>query len=88
MIVRRGRPLEPGALCRNGMGVIEPDQPCAIGGMQRERIGQAVWTPLAGFDSLDLELDPIALFETVNASIKSQQEYKSIFVWLGVHIIS
>jgi len=38
--------------------------------MQRERIGQPVWPFLGRLDALDLELDPIALFEMMDASIK------------------
>jgi hypothetical protein len=41
---------------------------------------------LAGFYALDLELDPVALFE-MDAAIESQQELKSVFGCAVIYII-
>ena len=43
---------------------------------------------LGGLDALDLELDPIALFEAMNAPIEGQQEFKPVIRRLVFHIIS
>jgi len=34
---------------------------------------------LGHLDALDLELDPVALFEMMDATIESEQEFKSAF---------
>lgn len=39
-------------------------------------------------DALDLEFDPVALFEMMDATIEGQQELKRIFRWLFLHLIS
>jgi len=88
MICRWRLASEPGAHGRNGMGVVEADQPRAIGRVQRERVGQTVRAFLGRLDALDLELDPVALFEMMDAAIESQQELKSVFGSAALHIIS
>jgi len=62
--------LETGTSRRNAVRVVEADQSRPVRRMQRERIGQSVWPFLGRPDALDLELDPIALFEMMDASIK------------------
>jgi hypothetical protein len=54
------------------MGVVEADQPRAIRCVQRERVGQAVRPLTACFDTLDLELDPVAFFEVMNTPIEGK----------------
>jgi len=58
--------------------VVEADQSRTVRRVQRERIGQPVWPFLGHLDALDLELDPTALFEMMDAPIKCQQELKSV----------
>ena len=43
---------------------------------------------LGRLDTLDLELDPVAFFEMMDASIKGQQELKSVFGRSVGHIMS
>nr|WP_294505857.1 hypothetical protein [uncultured Rhodopila sp.] len=65
------------------MSIVEAHQPAALGVMQGEGIAQAV-RPLGGCcAALDLEFEPVSLFEMVNAAIKRQQELKGVFVGNG-----
>jgi hypothetical protein len=43
---------------------------------------------LSHLDALDLELDPVALFEMMDAAIEGQQELKSVFGSAVLYIIS
>ena len=43
---------------------------------------------LGGLDTLDLELDPVTLFEMMDAPIESQQEFESVLGCLIIHIMS
>jgi hypothetical protein len=70
------------------MGIVETDQSRAIRRVQRERVGQSVRSLLGRLDALDFELDPVALFEMVDATIESQQEFESVFGCSVVHIMS
>jgi hypothetical protein len=69
------------------MGVIEADQPRAIRSMQRERVRQSVRALLDVVGALDLELDPIAFFEMMDASIEGQQELKPIIGLFVYHVL-
>jgi hypothetical protein len=61
------------------MRVVEPDQPGAVRRMQCERVRQAVWPLLGCLDALDLELEPVALFEMMDAPIEREQELQPVF---------
>src|SRR5436309_2394449 len=70
------------------MSVIEANEPRAIRCMQCEGIGEAMRPRSRRLDALDLELDPVALFELVDTPIESQQKLKAVIgVSLG-HFIS
>ena len=62
------------------MSVVKAQQPGALGIMQRERVMQAVRTLRRCLGTLDLELQPEALFEVMNAGIERQQEFQRVFV--------
>jgi hypothetical protein len=79
VIARRRRPPEAGTPGRNAVGVVEADQPRAVRRVQRERVGQAVRSLPGRLDALDLELDPVALFEVVDARVESQQKLEGVF---------
>ena len=64
----------------HAMGVIKPHQPPAGRRMQRERIPQTMRTFPCWQHPLDLKLQPIALFEDVDASIKRQQIFERVIV--------
>jgi len=51
-----------------------PSGACSV-----NRVRQAVRTLFGRFDALDLALDPVALFEMMDASIESKQEFESVF---------
>src|SRR5271166_5407521 len=61
--------FEPGTYGWHAVGIVEADQPRAVRSVQRERVGQAVRALLGRLDALDFELDPVALFQMMNASI-------------------
>jgi hypothetical protein len=73
------------------MRIVEPDQPIAVRVMQGEGVAQTVRTLRRRLAPFDLELQPIALFEVVDAAIKPQQELKCVLVrnrpplWLSYH---
>ena len=64
--------LEPRADDSDSVSVVETDQPCAVRRMERERISQSMRPILTLLDPLDLELDPVPLFEVVDAPIEGQ----------------
>jgi hypothetical protein len=70
------------------MRVVEPDQPGTVRRMQRERVRQAVWSLLGCLDALDLKLEPVALFEMMDAPIEREQELEPVFGFASDHIIS
>ena len=70
------------------MGVVEPDQPLAVRRMQRERIRQAVRSLLGRRDALDLELEPVALLEMMDAAIEGQQKLDPVIGAAIFNIIS
>src|SRR5581483_9643740 len=75
-VVARRRPfLEARACGCDLMGVIETDQPRTIRRMERQRIGQSMRPSFTPRDLSDLESDPIALFEMMNAPVEGQQEF-------------
>lgn len=80
MIVLSGALLEPRTLRRNAVGIVEADQPHALRIMQCERITEAMRSLWRRIGALDLELEPVALFEVVNAAIECQQIFKRVFV--------
>ncbi len=73
------------------MSVIEPQEPRSLWVVQRKSVAQAVGTFRGRLHPLDLELEPIALFEMVDAPVEAQQKFKRVFVGNGtpsLHIIS
>ena len=69
------------------MGVVEADQSRAIRRVQRERVRQAVRSLLGRLDALDFKLDPVALFEMMDAPIESEQEFEPVFGRPSMHIM-
>ena len=65
---------------RHAMRIVEPDQPIAVLVVQGEGVAQTMRARRRRLAPLDLELQPIALFEVVDAAIKPQQELKCVFV--------
>ena len=88
MIARLWLSFEPGTYGWHAVGIVEADQPRAVRSVQRERVGQAVRALLGRLDALDFELDPVALFQMMNASIESQKEFESLFGRSLFHIMS
>jgi hypothetical protein len=80
MVMIDGASLEARAFCAYAMGIIEPDQSRPFGVMQRERVAQPVRPFRRRCRAPDLELDPVALFEVMDASIERQQKFKRMFV--------
>ena len=68
------------ALRRHAVRVVKPDQTMPVRIVQRERIAQPVRPFWRRLRPLDLELQPVALGEVVNAAIKSEQKLKGVFV--------
>jgi hypothetical protein len=66
------------------MRIVEPDQPVAVGAMQRQRIAQTMWPFRCRPRALDLEFHPIALFKVMDAAIECEQEFKRVLVGNGV----
>lgn len=83
VIVLSARPVEPRALRQHPVGIVEADQPIAVRVVQRERIAHSVRTFWRRRNPFDLELQPIALFEMMNASIKGQQNLKCVLIRNG-----
>ena len=65
------------------MCVVKTHQTIPIGIVQRERIAQPMRSLWRRFRPLDLEFQPVALFEVVNAAIKAEQKLKCVFVRNG-----
>ena len=62
------------------MRVVETDQPYALRIVQCERIAEPVRPLCRWRDALELELEPVALFEVMNAPIERQEEFERVFV--------
>jgi hypothetical protein len=62
------------------MRIVEPQQPVAVRVVQSEGVAQTVGAFRRWLTPLDLELQPITLFEVVDAAIKPQQELKCMRV--------
>lgn len=70
------------------MGIVEPDQPGAIRGMQREGVGETMWPLRRYLHSFDLKGEPIPLLQVVNAAIEVQQELEGVLWPFIFHIMS
>jgi hypothetical protein len=88
MIARSAAALESRTAVRNFVGIVEADQPLAVGCVQRERVRQTVGTCLGRAHARALELEPIASLEVMNAAVEGQQELGPMFVDVSIHIIS
>jgi len=73
---------------RHAMCVVEAYQPSARWLVQGEGIGQTVGPSLVRFDSLDPELEPISLFEVVNAPVKGEKKLDLMFRTRIFHILT
>jgi anti-sigma-K factor RskA len=62
------------------MCVVESDQPVAARIMQGEGVAQTVRTFRRWLASLDLEFQPVALFQVMDAAIEPKQEFKRVLV--------
>jgi hypothetical protein len=62
------------------MRVVEPDQPVAVRVVQGEGVAQTMRALRRRRAPLDLELQPITLFEVLDTAIKPQQEFKCVLV--------
>jgi hypothetical protein len=80
MVDSRRSFLEPGSRHRDGMGVVKPDQPCAIRIVERERVPQAMWPPPCPACPLDLEFRAIAAFVPMAAAIKGKEKFECMFI--------
>jgi hypothetical protein len=79
-------PLESRAPGRHVVRVVESDQSLAARRVQCKRVGEAM-RPLGGRpNTRDFELQPIALFEMMNAAVEPQQELEAM-IWPTIHII-
>lgn len=62
------------------MRVVEANELVAAWIVQGERITQPMWPFRRRLPAFDLELDPVALFEVVDAAIERQQELKCVVI--------
>jgi hypothetical protein len=71
------------------VGIVEPDQPGAGRRAQGERVREAVGSLLGCLDAPDLELEPLAYLEVMDAPIEREQELEPIlgFPVLSYHLI-
>ena len=70
---------EARAARRNAMCVVEPEKPPSVRTVQCECVTQTVRPFTCLTDAHNLELEPIALFEVMNAAIKVQQKFECVF---------
>jgi len=80
VIVRHAWPAKPRAVRQHSVGIVETNQPIAVRIVQRERVAQPMRTFLRRHDPLDLEFQPVAVFEMMNAAIKRQQKLQCVLV--------
>jgi hypothetical protein len=73
MIVLDARSAKARTQRTDSVGVVEPDKPLAVGVMQGECVAQPVWSPGRRRHALDLEFQPITLFEMVDAAIEPER---------------
>jgi hypothetical protein len=57
MVAHTRRPLQARTLGRNAVSIVEADQPRAVRRVQRERVGEAMWSLFGCCDPLDVELE-------------------------------
>ena len=88
MIMSLGTPSGTLPGSRHAMSVVEAYQPSARWLVQGEGIGQTVGPSLVRFDSLDPELEPISLFEVVNAPVKGEKKLELMFRTRIFHILT
>lgn len=60
------------------MGIVEAYEPATLRIVKRERISEAVRSCEAGADLPDLELQPISLFQVVNAAVERQKKFEGM----------
>ena len=83
MIVLNPRRVEARTNRVDPMRVVKTEESISVGVMQRECVAQPVWPRRSRNHSLDLELEPMALFKMMDATIKTQKEFKRVFVRYG-----
>lgn len=76
-----------GFKARNNMGIVEPKQTISRQVMQRKGVAQPVRTFRRWRNAGDLEFNPVAAFEMMNASIEGQKKFESVFVRNGTPFI-
>ena len=79
--------LEPRALGRNVVRIVESDQSRPIRRMKRERVGQAMRSVRRRIDAHDFEFEPVALLEMMDAPIECEQELQVMVRRAPSHII-
>jgi hypothetical protein len=62
------------------MGIIEPHEPPSVWVMQGQSVAQPMRPLRRWLGAFELEFQPIALVEVVDAAIKRQQEFKCMLV--------
>ena len=65
------------------MSIVKADEPVSIRVVQRQGVAQPVRPFRRRLCPLGLEFEPVALFEVMDATIKRQQEFESVFVGNG-----
>jgi hypothetical protein len=77
------RLAEARPLCRHPMSVVEPHQLRAVRRVQREGVAQPMRPLRRRRYPLDLELEPVALFEVMDTAIEGQQELERMLLGYG-----
>ena len=65
---------------RNAMRIVKSHQPSPVQLMQSERVVQTMRSLRSRRHTLDLELQPVALFKMMNAHVERKQVFESVFV--------
>jgi len=78
--------LEARSPGRHVMRVVETDEPSTSWRVQRERVRQAMRSFIRCRHAYDVELEPVALLQVMNAPVERQQELKSVIRRRSTHI--
>ncbi len=66
--------------------VVESDEPSAVWRVQREGVGQAMWSFRRWRHTRDGELQPVTFLQMMNAPVERQQELESVIRRRATHI--
>ena len=60
------------------MRIVESNKPRPVRSVERKRVGETMRSPRSCLDARDFKLEPVALFQMMNAPVERQQELEAM----------